>query len=100
MFLYRTVLMVWEVRAALNQLDGVEWLVAQLLYGSGLRLMEALRSRVKDVDCQARQLTVRSGKGDKDRVTVLPASLVQPMQDHLVTVGSCTELIWRPGGVV
>jgi integron integrase len=80
------VLTVAEVKAVLSQLEGVEQLVAQLLYGSGLRLMEALRLRVKDVDCQTRQLTVRSGKGDKDRVTVVPASLVEPMQAHLLAV--------------
>ncbi len=75
-----------EVRAVLQQLEGTEHLVAQMLYGSGLRLMEALRLRVQDVDTEARQLTVRSGKGDKDRVTVLPASLVEPLQKHLQAV--------------
>jgi integrase len=59
-----------------------EWCVRD----SGLRLMEALRLRVQDVDIKARQLTVRSGKGDKDRVTVLPASLVEPVQQHLQAV--------------
>ncbi len=80
------VLTVREVRAVLDRLEGVEQLVAQLLYGSGLRLMEALRLRVKDVDFQARQLTVRSGKGDKDRVTVLPDSLMEPLREHLLEV--------------
>ncbi|EAQ75559.1 integron integrase [Synechococcus sp. WH 5701] len=80
------VLTVAEVKAVLSQLEGVEQLVAQLLYGSGLRLMEALRLRVKDVDCQARQLTVRSGKGDKDRVTMLPTSVVEPVQAYLLAV--------------
>jgi site-specific recombinase XerD len=75
-----------EVKVVLSQLEGVEQLVAQLLYGSGLRLMEALRLWIKDVDCQTRQLTVRSGKGDKDRVTVFPTSLVEPMQAHLLGV--------------
>lgn len=75
-----------EVRAVLQQLKGTEHLVAQLLYGSGLRLMEALRLRVQDVDLEARQLTVRSGKGDKDRVTVFPASLMEPLQNHLLVV--------------
>ncbi len=75
-----------ETRDVLQQLKGTEQLVAQLLYGSGLRLMEALRLRVKDVEIEARRLTVRSGKGDKDRVTVLPASLLEPLQEHLEAV--------------
>ncbi len=61
------VLTVGEVRAVLSHLKGTEALVAQLLYGSGLRLMEALRLRIKDVDLQQRCITVHSGKGDKDR---------------------------------
>ncbi len=75
-----------EVRAVLPQLEGTEHLVAQLPYGSGLRLMEALRRRVQDVDVEVRQLTVRNGKGDKDRLTVFPASLVEPLQKHLRVV--------------
>lgn len=57
-----------EVRRVLAQLDGRHWLVANLLYGSGLRLMVCLRLRVKDVDFEYRQILVRSGKGNKDRV--------------------------------
>jgi integron integrase len=60
--------------------------MAQLLYGSGLRLMECVRLRVKDIDFAQRQIIVRDGKGQKDRVTMLPASLVQPLQAHLVRV--------------
>jgi integron integrase len=75
-----------EVRAVLQQLKGTEHLVAQMLYGSGLRLMEALRLRVQDVEIEVRQVTVRSGKGDKDRVTVFPASLMEPLQNHLLVV--------------
>ncbi len=75
-----------ETREVLQRLQGTEQLVAQMLYGSGLRLMEALRLRVQDLDLQARQLTVRSGKGDKDRVTVFPASLMEPLQNHLLVV--------------
>jgi len=70
------VLTVGEVRAVLLHLDGAEALVAQLLYGGGLRLMEALRLRIKDGDLEQRCITVRCGKGDKDRRTVLPSSLV------------------------
>src|SRR5580692_2983863 len=68
------VLTVAEVRAVLAQLDGTAWLVANLLYGSGLRLMEALRLRVKDLDLERGELMVCDAKGGKDRVTVLPAS--------------------------
>ena len=64
-----------EVARLLRELAGREWLMASLLYGSGLRLMECLRLRVKDVDFARNEITVRSGKGNKDRKTVLPASL-------------------------
>src|SRR5712691_655508 len=63
-----------EVAAVLSLLDGTAQLVAKLLYGSGLRIMEAVRLRVKDIDYQMKQLTVRSGKGDKDRFTTFPAT--------------------------
>jgi integron integrase len=75
-----------EVRAARQRLEGEAALVVGLLYGSGLRLMEALRLRVKDLDVQRRELTVRDGKGGKDRLTVLPQSLVPQLQDHLLKV--------------
>jgi integron integrase len=78
-----TVLSVDEVRSVLAELDGVYWLIASLLYGSGLRLMECLRLRVKDVDLRMRQIVVRGGKGNKDRVTVLAESSVRPLQLHL-----------------
>ena len=77
------VLTVGEVRAVLHHLDGAEALVAKLLYGAGLRLMEALRLRIKDVDLEQRCITVRCGKGDKDRRTVLPSSLVDPLKRHM-----------------
>ena len=72
-----------EARAVMSQLEGIQWLVVGLLYGSGLRVLEALRLRVKDVDLKIRQLTVRDGKGGKDRVTVLPTALVAPLAVHL-----------------
>lgn len=72
-----------EVSAVLARLDGVYWLIASLLYGSGMRLMEGLRLRVKDVDIARRQILVREGKGSKDRVTVLPSAVVPPLQLHL-----------------
>jgi integron integrase len=61
-----------EVRRVLNCMNGVERLMARLLYGSGLRLMECVRLRVQDVDMERRQITVRDGKGGKDRITMLP----------------------------
>lgn len=72
-----------EVRTLLSQLDGVHHLVASLLYGSGLRLMEAIRLRVKDVDFERLEITVRDGKGGKDRRTMLPRSLVEPLRSQL-----------------
>jgi integron integrase len=75
-----------EVQAVLNRLDGTMWLIASLLYGSGLRIMEALRLRVKDVDFARREILVREGKGFKDRVTMLPVSLEEPLKSHLLKV--------------
>ena len=72
-----------EVRKLLEQLEGVTWMMASLLYGAGLRLQECLTLRVKDVDFAYRQILVRDGKGAKDRVTMLPESVVQPLQGHL-----------------
>ena len=75
-----------EVRAILGELDGVEWIMATLLYGAGLRLMECLRLRIQEIDLAATQIMVRAGKGDKDRVTMLPASVVEPLRRHLERV--------------
>jgi len=75
-----------EVQAVLSRLDGTMWLIASLLYGSGLRIMEALRLRVKDVDFARREILVREGKGFKDRVTMLPVSLIEPLKSHLLKV--------------
>jgi len=75
-----------EVQAILVQLQGRHHLMASLLYGAGLRLMECVRLRVKDLDFAVCQITVRAGKGDKDRVTVLPQLLVPPLQQHLTRV--------------
>ncbi len=77
-----------EVLAVLSRMDGTTWLVASLLYGSGLRLMECLRLRVKDVDLARREILVREGKGFKDRVTMLPASLIETLKQHLLKVQS------------
>lgn len=75
-----------EVRCVLTALSGTYQLMAQLLYGSGLRLMECVRLRVKDVDFAQKQIIVRHAKGQKDRTTVLPDSLTQPLQRHLQRV--------------
>lgn len=72
-----------EVQQVLAALSGTQQLIARLLYGSGLRLIEGLRLRVKDVDFAQHQIVVRDGKGGKDRVTMLPESLVEPLQEHL-----------------
>ena len=78
-----------EARRILSHLDGPHWLMASLLYGSGLRLMECLRLRIKDVDTDRQQITVRNGKGYKNRVTVLPSSLLGAVEDQKARV-----LIW------
>jgi integrase len=72
-----------EVAAIISRLDGTAQLVAKRLYGSGLRIMEAVRLRVKDIDDQMQQLTVRSGKGDRDRFTTVPATRTPLLQNHL-----------------
>lgn len=75
-----------EVRAVLRRLEGAEALVAGLLYGSGLRLMEALRLRVQDLDFSRHELMVRDGKGGKDRRTMLPMRLADQLRSHLLRV--------------
>ena len=80
------VLTVEETQRVLSQLSGVKQLMARLLYGSGLRLMECLRLRVKDVDISANQIIVRDGKGFKDRVTILVESVVPVLNEHLIRV--------------
>ena len=72
-----------EVWALLAHLEGMPWLVASLLYGSGLRLMECLRLRVLDLDFERGEIVVRDGKGGKDRVTMLPRSLTAPLEAQL-----------------
>ena len=74
-----------EVSLLLGEISGVNGLVARVLYGTGMRQMECLRLRVKDIDFDYRQIHVRSGKGDKDRVTVLPQALTDPLAQQLET---------------
>jgi len=77
------VLTVDEVSRVTAYLSGDKWLIAMLLYGGGLRLLEALRLRVKDLDVERGEITVREGKGDKDRVTMLPQAVIPALQAHL-----------------
>jgi integron integrase len=86
-----------EVKAILQQLEGTKWIMANLLYGSGLRLMECIRLRVKDLDFGFHQLVVRDGKGGKDRITMLPESLVQPLQNHLIRVKTLHDADLKEG---
>lgn len=78
-----SVLSTEEVRGLLAAMEGRPWLVASLLYGTGMRLMEALRLRVKDVDFARNEVLVRDGKGAKDRRTMLPRSLAEPLQREI-----------------
>ena len=75
-----------EVRTVLQQLDGVPRLMAYLLYGAGLRLLECCRLRVQDVDFAANQIVVRNAKGQKDRVTMLPAAIKADLARHVERV--------------
>jgi len=75
-----------EVKHVLAQLEGTVWLMASLTYGGGLRLLECLRLRVKDIDFERGELTIRDGKGQKDRVTMLPRLLIDPLRTHLSRV--------------
>lgn len=85
------VLTVDEVSRVLAHLSGDKWLIAMLLYGAGIRLLEALRLRVKDLDFERGEITVREGKGDKDRVTMLPQAVIRPLQKHLQRVRAIHE---------
>ncbi len=86
-----------EVKRVLDQLAGAKWIMATMLYGAGLRLLECLRLRVKDVDFGLGQIIVREGKGEKDRVTMLPAKARAPLQAHLEHVRATFEQDKREG---
>lgn len=85
------VLSVEEVSLLLSCMSGVNLLMAKLMYGGGLRLMELVRLRVKDIDFQQKQLVVRDGKGGGDRVTLLPASVIEELKTHLIKVRGLFE---------
>ncbi len=96
-----------EVRSLLHQMNGVNGLISALLYGTGMRLLEGLRLRVKDVDFERREILIRCGKGNKDRVTVLPENLIAPLQQQLSRVRAlhqrdlaegCGE-VWLPNAL-
>ncbi len=80
-----------EVKSVLGQLHGVHWIIGGLLYGSGLRLLECLRLRVKDLDFHYKTITIREGKGAKDRVVTFPFMLHQPILNHLAQVKQTHE---------
>ena len=80
-----------ETRRLLNSVSGTMGLVVSLLYGTGMRLLEGLRLRVKDVEFERREIVVREGKGNKDRVTVLPENLILPLKAHLEKVKALHE---------
>src|SRR5271169_952388 len=75
-----------EAGALLGRMGGVHALMAKLMYGTGMRLMECLRLRVKDMDLVRREIVVRQGKGAKDRITMFPVTLIEPMRAHLEQV--------------
>ena len=93
-----------EVQRLLAAMDGRAWLIASLLYGTGMRLMECLRLRVKDVDFARNGIMVRDGKGGKDRHTVLPRSLIEPLQreiqrtrlQHAMDIAAGFGVVWMP----
>ena len=80
-----------EVKRILLHLEGTKWVMASLLYGAGLRLRDCVRLRVKDIDLSSDQIFVRDGKGQKDRVTILPSPAKQPLITHLERVKSIHE---------
>ena len=102
-----TVLSREEVQRLLAHMEGRPWLLASLLYGTGMRLMECLRLRVKDVDFARNEITVRNGKGGRDRRTMLPRSLVEPLQReverarvlHTVDIAAGFGATWLPNAL-
>jgi len=92
-----TVLTKTEVRNVLGNLSGVYGLMAHLLYGSGMRLMECIRLRIKDLDFGHGRILIREGKGNKDRITMLPAALAQPLQAQIAQVRTLHHYDLRDG---
>ena len=92
-----TVLSHAEAMSVIGHLSGVPQLIAKLLYGSGLRIMECMRLRVKDLDFENHQLIVRAGKGENDRATILPDSLIPTLKAHLETVRTIHQMDLKAG---
>ncbi len=89
-----------EVKEVLSRMEGTCRLMAELIYGAGLRVHECVTLRVKDIDLHARTVTVRNSKGSKDRTTVLPTQLVSPIQRHLIRVADLhRDDLARGGGL-
>ncbi len=86
-----------EVQHVLSQLQGTHWLMASLLYGAGLRLMECLRLRIKDIDFGYLQIVVRDGKGHQDRLTILPQKLITPLQQQIAFVKKIHQIDLQEG---
>jgi len=80
-----------EIQQILSHLDGTHHLIVSLLYGTGMRILEVLRLRVKDVDFSRKEILIRDGKGYKDRITMLPLSLIAPLQAHIKRVKTLHE---------
>jgi integron integrase len=97
-----TVLTQQEVSMVLEQLNGIYSLIGRLQYGTGMRLSECLQLRIKDVDFQRREITVREGKGGKDRITMLPLSLVTPLKEQIAIAKEIYEAdrLYRRNGVM
>lgn len=93
-----------EVARLIGHLDASMSLIVRLLYGTGMRLMEGVRLRVKDVDLRKGEILVREGKGNKDRVTMLPASMIEPLREHLALrrmvfdrdAATARQAVWMP----
>lgn len=92
-----TVLTPQEAHSILSQLNGQPKLVSSILYGSGLRLFECLKLRVKDIDFHYHSILVRDGKGQKDRITILPQNLVDPLKEHLSATKKLHEVFLKKG---
>ena len=87
-----------EIQAVLSRLSGTHWLIGSLLYGTGMRLMECLRLRVKDIEFSRGEILIRDGKGFKDRVTMLPETLARSLEEHLSRVRTLHERDIADGG--
>ncbi|HEV2609739.1 MAG TPA: phage integrase N-terminal SAM-like domain-containing protein [Noviherbaspirillum sp.] len=85
-----TVLTEWEVAAVLEEMKGVHALMFRLLYGTGMRMMERMTLRIKNVDLGRREIMIREAKGRKDRVTMLPLALVAPLREQITRLGCFT----------